>query len=174
MLYLGASRSEAAYSAEFTGDPDVIFHMRDEHADRFDLWNVLRDPGEREVYCCGSPALMEQVRALTMHWRPSRVHFEDFSGVSPLDEFSSPFSASWEPTGDVFPVSAGVTLLEAMRSAGIVWPSSCNTGTCGACKVSLLWGEADHRDVVLTEEERKNFLTPCVSRGDNVIRIGPA
>lgn len=172
-VYLAASRSEAAYAVEFIDDPQSTLYMRDEHGGRFDLWNVLENPGERDLFCCGPPALMAQVRALTMHWRPSRINFENFGGVSPLDKFSGPFSARWVPTGEVVPVPADKTLLAAMLAAGIDLPSSCNAGACGTCKVSLIEGSADHRDSILNEEEQAKWLIPCVSRGDGVLELGP-
>lgn len=173
LLYLASSRSEAAYAAEFADDPQATLHMRDEQGGRFDLWNVLQHPGDRDLFCCGPPALMAQVRTLTMHWRPSNVNFEDFTGVSAIGDFSAPFSAKWAPTGDIVPVPADTTLLAAMLAAGIDLPSSCNAGTCGTCKVSLLKGDADHRDAVLTKEEQTKWFIPCVSRGDDILEIGP-
>ncbi|MFE4542719.1 PDR/VanB family oxidoreductase [Arthrobacter sp. NPDC056727] len=172
-VYLASSKKEAAYLEEFTDDPHTTVHLRNEHDRRFDLWNVLQEPGERDLFCCGPVGLMNQVRALTMHWRPSRIHFEDFGAVSPLNEFSAPFSALWAPTGELISVPAEATLLDALRAAGIDWPSSCNAGTCGTCKLTLLAGDADHRDVVLTEDERATLVTPCVSRGDGVLELGP-
>jgi len=49
-------------------------------------------------------------------------------------------------------------------------PSSCETGTCGTCRTKLLTGEADHRDLVLAEHERKDTIMICVSRarGDQI------
>ena len=43
-------------------------------------------------------------------------------------------------------------------------PSSCESGTCGTCRTKLLAGEADHRDLVLTESERGSQIMICVSR----------
>ena len=41
-----------------------------------------------------------------------------------------------------------------MRAHGIDAPSSCESGTCGTCRTRLVAGEADHRDLVLTDHER--------------------
>ncbi len=38
------------------------------------------------------------------------------------------------------------------------------SGTCGTCRTKLLEGEADHRDLVLTENERSSQIMICVSR----------
>ncbi|MFP3461048.1 PDR/VanB family oxidoreductase [Arthrobacter globiformis] len=173
LVYLAASRPHAAYASEFVDDPHATLHLKNERGGRYDLWEVLREPGERDLFCCGPTALMDQVRALTMHWRPSRLHFENFTGVAPIGDFSGPFTARWAPTGDTFQVPEDATLLNAMLAAGIEWPSSCNAGTCGTCKLTLIHGDADHRDAILTEEEQGNWFTPCVSRGDGLLELGP-
>jgi phthalate 4,5-dioxygenase reductase subunit len=67
-------------------------------------------------------------------------------------------------TGEVIDVPVGTTILEAMRAKGHNVPSSCESGTCGTCRTKLISGEADHRDLVLTESERSSQIMICVSR----------
>ena len=67
-------------------------------------------------------------------------------------------------TGEVIDVPVGTTILEAMRAKGHDVPSSCESGTCGTCRTKLMSGEADHRDLVLTEHERGSQIMICVSR----------
>ena len=67
-------------------------------------------------------------------------------------------------TGAKIQVTAGQSLLEALRARGVRVPSSCESGTCGSCKTRLLAGQADHRDLVLGEEERAGHIMVCVSR----------
>ena len=67
-------------------------------------------------------------------------------------------------TGEIIDVPVGTTILEAMRARGHDVPSSCESGTCGTCRTKLLAGEADHRDLVLTEKERGSQIMICVSR----------
>ena len=45
-------------------------------------------------------------------------------------------------------------LMKAATEAGVGVLSSCAEGTCGTCETGVLSGLADHRDSVLTEEER--------------------
>ena len=59
---------------------------------------------------------------------------------------------------------ADKTILEALRAHGLDVPSSCETGTCGTCKTKLLAGEADHRDLYLTEIDKPGNIMICVSR----------
>jgi phthalate 4,5-dioxygenase reductase subunit len=51
-----------------------------------------------------------------------------------------------------------------MRAHGHDAPSSCESGTCGTCRTRLVSGEADHRDFVLTQDERAGQVMICVSR----------
>lgn len=165
LIYLTRSAEETAYLAEL-GDPALKDHVVIHHSAEFgrlDLWPYLAEPGGTHVHCCGPKALMDEVRALTMHWNPRACHFEDFAGVS-TGEVSTPFTAVWQPTGESVEVGSNDTLLDALRRRGIRLESSCESGTCGTCRIRLVSGEPDHRDLVLTEGERDRFLMPCVSR----------
>jgi ferredoxin len=58
------------------------------------------------------------------------------------------------------------TILQVVRECGVDAPSSCEEGVCGTCETVLLAGDADHRDLLLTPDERaKNrSVMICVSR----------
>jgi phthalate 4,5-dioxygenase reductase subunit len=64
----------------------------------------------------------------------------------------------------VVDVPADQSILEALRDAGLVVPSSGESGTCGTCRTRLVDGEADHRDLVLSDAERESNIMVCVSR----------
>ncbi|ADI12888.1 iron-sulfur oxidoreductase beta subunit [Streptomyces bingchenggensis BCW-1] len=57
-------------------------------------------------------------------------------------------------------------MLSALRAAGIDVPFSCTEGICGTCETEVLEGEPDHRDSVLSAEERAagETMMLCVSR----------
>jgi phthalate 4,5-dioxygenase reductase subunit len=59
----------------------------------------------------------------------------------------------------------GQTILGALLEAGVAVRHSCESGTCGSCRTTLLAGKADHRDMVLMEEEFDSQIMVCVSRG---------
>jgi cytochrome P450 len=54
----------------------------------------------------------------------------------------------------------------AKDQAGVGVLSSCAEGTCGTCETAVLGGVPDHRDSVLTQEERAagDCMMICVSR----------
>ncbi|WP_225978308.1 2Fe-2S iron-sulfur cluster-binding protein [Gandjariella thermophila] len=45
-------------------------------------------------------------------------------------------------------------------------PSSCRRGICGTCEVEVRSGRVDHRDEVLTDQEKADslYMLPCVSK----------
>jgi ferredoxin len=63
-------------------------------------------------------------------------------------------------------VPEGTSILEAVRGAGLEVPDACPDACCGACETRVLGGEPDHRDDLLTVEERAcgETLMICVSR----------
>jgi ferredoxin len=58
------------------------------------------------------------------------------------------------------------SVLDVVEEAGVGVLSSCAEGTCGTCETKVLGGVPDHRDSVLTEEERRagDCMMICVSR----------
>jgi ferredoxin len=68
--------------------------------------------------------------------------------------------------GMALAVPSGTSILEAVRGAGLAVPVACPDARCGACETRVLEGEAEHRDAVLTAEERASGETMmiCVSR----------
>ena len=130
-----------------------------------DLWPIVEERKNREhLYCCGPRGLMQAVRDVTGHWSSAAIHFEAFSDADARRADDKAFTVKLASTGEVIEVPVGTTILEAMRAKGHDVPSSCESGTCGTCRTKLISGEADHRDLVLTESERDSQIMICVSR----------
>lgn len=168
LYYLTRDREATAFADEFQA-PELRprTHIHHDHGDPalfFDLWPVLERPGTAHVYCCGPRPLMQSVRDMTGHWPSGRIHFEDFGSTQVHCAEDEAFRVHLARSGRVLDVPADKTILEVLRANGIVAPSSCESGTCGSCRTRLLSGEADHRDLVLGEEERAENIMICVSR----------
>jgi len=143
----------------------VIHHDGGDPDKGFDLWPVLDQPKGRHVHCCGPRGLMQAVRDMTGHWPATAVHFEDFSaGGAQRKPEDTAFRVRLAASGTVLDVPAGVSILEALRAAGHAVPFSCESGTCGTCRTTLLAGQPDHRDLVLMEHEKAAQIMVCVSR----------
>lgn len=63
-------------------------------------------------------------------------------------------------------VSADESILDALLFAGIDTPYLCMEGSCSTCQVTVLKGSPEHRDTVLTLEQREaqNVMMICCSR----------
>jgi ferredoxin len=58
-------------------------------------------------------------------------------------------------------------MLDVLRANGIVVESSCKSGLCGRCKTKYVSGIRDHRDVVLDDSERSEYVMICCSRAQS-------
>lgn len=160
----GAAFLDELRSPELAGRV-VIHHDHGDPSRSFDLWKIFEKVASgTHVYCCGPKGLMDSVRDMTGHWPDSAIHFESFGADTQPRADDQPFEVELQRSGRRIPVGARQSILEALRAHDVHVPSSCESGTCGSCKVGLLAGEADHRDLVLMPEERDSQVMVCVSR----------
>lgn len=169
MLYYFTRTPDAmAFREEFSAAAfagKVVLHHDNGDPDRaYDLWPVLEQQRGAHLYCCGPRALMDAVRDMTGHWPDSAVHFEDFVGASAPHADDAPFEVRLSKSGAAYEVAAHVSILDTLRQHGHVLASSCESGTCGTCRCKYSDGEPDHRDLVLSDEEKKREIMICVSR----------
>jgi len=95
------------------------------------------------------------------------VHWEQFApGVPESAPPNEPFEILLSRQQVKLQVSEDQTILDAVRKAGIDIESSCEDGLCGCCRVGLLGGVPQHRDVVLTDAEKvaNREILICISR----------
>lgn len=83
----------------------------------------------------------------------------------PLGEERS-FQVVLDSTGETFEVPSDKSILQVLRGAGRDVDYACTEGTCGTCIIDVIEGDIDHRDSILTEEEKLagDCLCICVSR----------
>jgi len=169
LIYLTRSAEETAFLEELDApelrDRVTIHHDHGDLARSFDLWPVLERPGTAHIYCCGPRGLMEAVRDMSGHWSHGNVHFESFDEGGEVRPDDKPFIVKLAKSGRAFEIPVGKTILGVLREqGGCEIASSCEAGTCGTCRTTLLAGEADHRDMVLMPEEFDTQVMVCVSR----------
>jgi ferredoxin len=76
------------------------------------------------------------------------------------------FDVELRDSGLLLQVAPDQTLLEALRRVNIDVQSDCGEGLCGSCEVAVLEGAIDHRDLVLSPDERRQNrrMMACCSR----------
>ncbi|OZI71670.1 PDR/VanB family oxidoreductase [Bordetella genomosp. 12] len=125
------------------------------------------DEAGRHVYYCGPTGFMAACAQASSHWPAAAVHSEHFKApevVRPEGAADGSFDVELSRSGVTVTVQPDQTIVRAMELAGLRVPTSCLSGLCGACKVDYLEGEVDHRDFVLSDEEKEHCLTVCCSR----------
>lgn len=114
------------------------------------------------VYCCGPEPLMDAVTAALPEG--CTLHLERFSAASADVADSGAFEVELHRSGRTVQVTAGQSVLAAVRAELPHVAYSCEQGFCGTCQQRVLEGEIDHRDELLTDDERGDSMLICVSR----------
>jgi ferredoxin-NADP reductase len=170
LVYAARSRQRAAFYEQVRAiaGESAQFHFDDERGGLVDAAQAVAGwTGEERIYCCGPAPLMAAVRSATANLPGGTVRFEVFTAPEPdPDQASDSFSVRLERSGSEFLVPAGKSILEVLEENGIEVPFSCREGLCGTCVTPVCSGEPDHRDYVLTDEERSSgkLMTICCSR----------
>jgi ferredoxin len=122
------------------------------------------------VYCCGPAPLLDAIERTMAGWPAGSLVVERFAPApatgGPTGDGQPSFEVELAGSGQVVTVGPGVSVLQALERAGVPLLSSCREGTCGTCEVAVLAGEVEHRDRLLTPEERAadETMMVCVSR----------
>ncbi|MFH9293417.1 PDR/VanB family oxidoreductase [Streptomyces sp. NPDC017520] len=168
LLYGGRSRRSMPFLAEIErlgADGDRVTVVAQDEAGHPGVAATLGGlaPGTA-VYCCGPEPLMDAVAAALPEGLP--LHLERFSAAT--EDAAGPGSGAFEVelrrSGRTVPVAAGQSVLAAVRTAAPHVAYSCEQGFCGTCQQRVLEGEIDHRDDLLTDDERGDSMLICVSR----------
>ncbi len=135
----------------------------------FDIAGLLKSHEQgSHVYFCGPTGFMKAVESATSHWPKKNVHCEYF-GAEPLPKPAAKSDgqsieiqlSKSQRSITVYPVQ---TILQALREAQVACESSCESGLCGACKVSYSGGQIEHNDYLLDEQERNSQVLVCCAR----------
>ena len=169
LLYGGRRRDSMAYLGELARYGAKVEICPEDERGLLDLGAALLPPRPgTAVYSCGPEPLLAAVEARCASWPKGSLHIERFRAAAP-DPAAPPageFEVELRRTGLTLTVGADRSILEALEKAGIYGASSCREGTCGSCETGVLAGRPDHRDSLLSDEERaaNDTMMICVSR----------
>lgn len=151
---------------------NIHFHFNDEQANLLDLEHIVQELSPNtHIYCCGPNPLMLALKEVSVAIG-ERVHFEWFNAPQPIKsetqsvEDISEFTVKLAKSGHEIIVKPEQSILDAIESHGIEVPFSCRAGICGACECTVLRGEPEHLDMVLSDSEKQanQRMLICVSR----------
>lgn len=166
--YSGRTPESMAYLDEVKElEQSNLWITNGDSSKRFPARSVLADPKiAQHLYICGPNQMVNSVlqEARELGWKDDQLHYEVFTGA--LEQLGDkPFDVFLKESGLTLTVNPDQTVLDAMLEAGLDPMFDCRRGDCGVCVAQVLEGEADHRDICLSERERSlGSFCPCVSR----------
>ncbi|WP_329281548.1 PDR/VanB family oxidoreductase [Streptomyces sp. NBC_01451] len=169
LLYGGRTRTSMAFLDRLARYGDrVLVRPQDEYG-LLDLTAHLGVPEEDTlVHACGPEPLLQAVQERCAAWPPGTLGVERFTPAPAAgsDAPAEAFEVELARSGLTLTVPADRSVLETLEEAGIPVDFSCREGTCGTCETDVLDGRPDHRDSLLTEDERAagDTMLICVSR----------
>jgi ferredoxin-NADP reductase len=171
MHYGGRSRATMAYLSELAEIPGGNTHVVPQDEQGLPQFSTaireLADGGA--VYACGPEPMLRAVERLSDELlRPGTLHLERFGAKDgePVDTAGAGFEVELAESGVTLRVEPDARLIDVVRTVVPHVPFSCEEGYCGSCETRVLCGLPDHRDQVLSDEERaaNDTMMICVGR----------
>lgn len=166
--YCGRTQNRMGFKdrLEASFRPHISFHFDD--IAPLDLGKVMKEkPLGTAIYICGPKGMIEAARTAADDAGHSSelIHVELFSKPEGVSEDTA-FEVEIQSSGEVFVIPPGQSIIDVLGTAGKDILYDCQRGDCGICQTNVISGIPDHRDVVLSEADRKqgHVMQICVSR----------
>lgn len=188
--YFGHDRARMAFIDELeklasTSSSRLFLHVSSEtgHQNLADL--LEDDVRNAAIYSCGPGSFMDELALIASGKRDISFHMERFGRMIPTDDGQAmpapsssdkgtdvpcdpdgSFTVELRKSGQTITVPPDKSILDCALTVDKNLPYSCCEGFCGTCETNVLGGSPDHRDRLLTDEEREKSCTMmiCVSR----------
>jgi ferredoxin-NADP reductase len=181
-MVAAAADAAADWHLYYGGRDQASMAFQDElerHGDRVTLWpqdtngllpldDILGQPADGTlVYCCGPEGLLTAAEQRCAAWPPGSLHLERFAPKPQSEpDQEQPFEVVCQRSGLTVTVPPGQSIIDALDENGVSVLSSCLEGVCGTCETRVLEGIPEHRDSLLSEDEREanEYMMICVGR----------
>ena len=172
LTYAARNRASAAFAEELSNlghasaTGETVLHLDDEAGGLMDMEAaVARVPADAHIYCCGPEPMISAFLAAVSQRPPQLIHIEHFGAVAPRVDDGG-LVVELARSGRTIEVGPDQTILDAVLAAGVAASASCRNGVCGTCETTVLAGEPDHRDMILSEAEKAagQSMMICCSR----------
>lgn len=168
LLFGGRSLSTMAFAQDLVAmDPQRVTLVPQDRHGIPDLADFLKYLGpEDAVYACGPPPMLQSLETLAETWPPGILNIERFAPRTALMAAGGPFTVKLARSGRTVTVAPEESIVEALKRIGVKVTVVCKEGVCGTCETRVVAGQPDHRDSVLSKEERAagKTMMVCCSR----------
>ena len=170
LFYGGRSRESMAFIGELARYGDRVTLWPEDTRGMLPLDEILSSPSDGVfIYCCGPEGLLTATERQCAAWPVGALHVERFA-AKPQPEAAiggdSAFEVVCRRSGVTVMVPPDKSIIDVLEENGVSVLSSCLEGVCGTCETAVLAGTPDHRDSLLTQEEREanEYMMICVGR----------
>lgn len=174
LVYCGRSRATMPFCEELDLYDDRVDLWPDDEKGLLDVAAVVgaavASHAGVAIYTCGPGPLIDAMDRAVQAGGAAPLRYERFVAAVVADDAKSATPATecevqLGVDGPVVAVREDQSILQAVLDAGADVLFSCEEGTCGSCQTTVLDGEVDHRDDLLTDAERGDQqMLICVSR----------
>lgn len=169
--YAVRSMDQAAYLDRLPAQKTTVYAKS--RGERMNIGELIPEPRPNNehhtrIFCCGPSRMMEACRRRTseLQYPEHLLHFESFGTTSGY--LGEPFDVEVEDIEEgrqaKLTVPSDKSLLRVLSDAGFDVMSSCQSGSCSACKITLCSGSVERKTNTLDEEEKKVAMLSCVDR----------
>ena len=165
-------REEAAFLESING-PRLHLHVDAERGNApLPVASIVAGAApDAHLYCCGPGPMLDAFEAAAKGRPAGHVHLERFSAAAPAAAEGG-FTVQLARAGRSVFIAKGCTILDTLRSEGVSVQASCEQGICGSCETRVLSGRPDHRDSLLSDEEKQSnqvMMVCCSGSKDPVL-----
>lgn len=180
--YFPGQVTEGAFSPFLKHAPYADMVACHEGKGRVAVADVVRqrleaDDEQTHYYVCGPAGFMDGAVGLAAERRAGeRIHLERFqAAMAPTAPAADrAFRVVLVRDAREFTVPPGRSIADVLEEHGVSCATACRQGLCGTCVTKVLDGVPDHRDSVLTADERNSneHMCICISRSTTpVLRL---
>ncbi|TCW17373.1 vanillate O-demethylase ferredoxin subunit [Raoultella sp. BIGb0138] len=179
--YYVATALHAAFTArleQLSAAGNVVIHCSDEGDSlrrRIPACLTVSE-ADTAVIACGPDGFIQRLQDLMpiYNWQATQFFFERFTPVGLNNEAENKsFYIELASTGQRLPVAPEQTIAQVLLHARVEVMLSCEQGICGSCITDVIDGIPEHRDCVLTAEEKasNSQITLCCSRSKTPVLV---
>ncbi len=161
-IFYSVKRRDEAALLDLLDGPQLNLHVDEEQGRLLDIVGLVAGvPEGTAAYCCGPAPMLDAFEAAARA-RPGLVWRTERFAAQEEVACGGGYRVKLARSQRMVPVPEGQSLLQALREAGLSVPASCEQGICGTCETRVLSGRPDHRDALLSDEEKRSNRTMMI------------
>ena len=154
----------------------IIHHDNGDPSKGLDLTETLANHEiGMHLYACGPGSFMDAINSSVGAWPPHAVHQEYFSAREMTEEEKAwdakPFKIKLSSSDELIDVPANRSITEVLREHGVSVQTDCEEGYCGTCLTHYVEGDPVHRDTVLDDSDREDYVMICCARARSKVLV---